>query len=351
MPQPLMISLVVNNFNYAEFVAEAIESALAQRGAETEVIVVDDGSTDGSRDVIRRYGDRVRTLLKENGGQASAFNSGFRASRGEIVIFLDADDTLLPDTAARITEVFTRRPGTAKVHYPLEMVDQKGRPTGFTIPAPHIQLPEGDLRERVLRSPADVTYPPTSGNAFSANCLKRILPMPESEYRTSADVYLVNLASLLGPVGRLTELGGRYRVHGRNAHFRPGFDLDHVRSTIRTTHATHAHLAELAASLGLREPGSIQLTSVTDVAHRLISCRVEPAAHPIPSDRPARLALRGAAAALRRQDLEPSRRLLYVGWFLAAAVAPRPAVLWLGEQLLRTWRRVGWGVRGTFSQR
>ena len=114
-----MISLVVNNFNYAEFVAEAIESALAQRGAETEVIVVDDGSTDGSRDVIRRYGDRVRTLLKENGGQASAFNSGFRASRGEIVIFLDADDTLLPDTAARITEVFTRRPGTAKVHYPV----------------------------------------------------------------------------------------------------------------------------------------------------------------------------------------------------------------------------------------
>ena len=347
-----MISVVVNNFNYAEFVADAIDSALAQRGAETEVIVVDDGSTDGSRDVIHSYGNRVRTRLKDNGGQASAFNAGFRASRGEIVIFLDADDTLLPDTAARVEDVFARQPETMKVHYPLEVVDQDGRPTGLSIPAPHLQLPEGDLRERVLRSPADIMFPPTSGNAFSASCLKRILPMPASEYRSlGADVYLINLASLLGPVGRLEDVGGRYRVHGRNTHFRPSLDLDRVRSTIRTTHATYAHLAELASSLGLREAGDIRLTSVTDLAHRLISCRLDPAAHPIPPDRPRALALSGAAAALRRRDLERSRRLLYVAWFLAAAAAPRPAVRWLGEQLLRTWRRVGWGRGGTFSPR
>jgi len=346
-----MISVIVNNFNYAEFLADAIDSALAQRDADTEVMVVDDGSTDGSRDVIMRYGDRVQVLLKENGGQASAFNAGFDASRGEIVIFLDADDTLLPDTAARVEDVFRRHPETAKVHYPLEVVDRDGRPTGFSIPAPNVLLPEGDLRESVLRSPADLLVPPTSGNAFSANCLRRILPMPAAEYRSLADVYLNNLASLLGPVGRLEDVGGRYRLHGRNTHFRPGLDLERVHSTIRATHATYAHLAGLASSLGLRQDGDIRLTSVTDLAQRLVSCRLDPASHPIPSDRPRALALSGAAAALRRPDLNRKRRLLYVGWFAATAVAPRTAVRWLGEKLFRAWIRVGWGRGVTFGRK
>jgi hypothetical protein len=334
-----VVTVIVNNFNYAEFVGDAIESALAQRGAEVEVIVVDDGSTDDSRSVIHSYGDRVTTLLQENGGQASAFNAGFRASRGQIVIFLDADDTLLPDTAARVADVFARRPQTMKVHYRLEVVDRDGRLTGCFIPAAGLQLPDGDVRKRVLRSPDDIPYPPTSGNAFSAAALKRILPMPEREYRgLGADVYLLHLASLLGEIGRLEGIGGRYRVHGRNVHFRAGLDLDSVRSTIRTTRATHAHLAELASSLGLAESGSGGWSSVTDLAQRLVSRRLEPESHPIAADRPVRLAFSGAAAALGRRDLDPSRRLLYAVWFLTAAVAPSPAVRWLGEQLLRSWR-------------
>ena len=339
----MKITVVVNNFNYAEFLGDAVDSALAQHDADTEVVVVDDGSTDESREILRRYGDSIRTVLKDNGGQASAFNAGFRASRGDVVIFLDADDTLLPDTAARVAEVFSRSPDIAKVHYPLEIVDDSQRPVGASIPARNLQLPQGDLRNRVLRSPADITYPPTSGNAFSASCLHQILPIPEHEYRSCADVYLINLASLIGPLGRLEEIGGRYRVHNRNTHFRGNFDLDRVRSTIRATEATHAHLAALASRLGLRPPGRVASASVTDLAQRLISCRLDPAGHPIASDRAAALAVRGSAAALRRRDLAVRSRLLYVGWFFAAAVAPRRSVRWLGDELFRTWRRVGWG--------
>src|SRR3954449_8708213 len=102
----MRVAVVVNNFNYERFLSTAIESALAQTHPDVEVVVVDDGSTDGSREVIAGYGDRVRAVYKENGGQASAFNAAFAACTGDVVIFLDADDALLPQTAARAAAAF-----------------------------------------------------------------------------------------------------------------------------------------------------------------------------------------------------------------------------------------------------
>jgi glycosyltransferase involved in cell wall biosynthesis len=95
-----LVSVIVGNYNYAAYVGEAIESVLAQTHPRVEVIVVDDGSTDGSRAVIERYGDRVRALFKPNAGQGSVYNAGFRMAQGELVLFLDSDDVLLP-TAER----------------------------------------------------------------------------------------------------------------------------------------------------------------------------------------------------------------------------------------------------------
>src|SRR5437764_1069566 len=88
------VSVIINNYNYGRFLAEAIESALSQTLPATEVIVVDDGSTDNSPEVIGRYEGRIRSIMKSNGGQASALNAGFGASSGDVVIFLDADDVL-----------------------------------------------------------------------------------------------------------------------------------------------------------------------------------------------------------------------------------------------------------------
>src|SRR4051812_487104 len=89
MAQARLVSVVVNNHDYGRFLAEAIDSALGQTYLHTEVIVVDDGSTDDSREIIAGYGSRVTAVLKENGGQASAFNAAFRELRGEVVLFLD----------------------------------------------------------------------------------------------------------------------------------------------------------------------------------------------------------------------------------------------------------------------
>ena len=121
-----LVSIVISNYNYGRFLGEAIDSALNQTYPHTEVIVVDDGSTDNSREIIESYGDRIIAVLKDNGGQASACNAGFRASRGEVVIFLDADDVLLPDTVRRVVAAFQAHPGAVKVQYRLHSEESVG---------------------------------------------------------------------------------------------------------------------------------------------------------------------------------------------------------------------------------
>src|SRR3712207_366484 len=105
-----LVSILVNNFNYGRFLAEAIDSALAQPYRPIEVVVVDDGSTDNSREIIAAYGDRVRTVLKPNGGRGSTFNAGWAAARGDVICFLDADDAFTPDKVARVMETFRQNP-------------------------------------------------------------------------------------------------------------------------------------------------------------------------------------------------------------------------------------------------
>src|SRR6201988_707109 len=91
----LLVTILINNYNYSRFLPYAIDSALAQTYRNIEVIVVDDGSTDNSREVLAKYAGRVIAVQKENGGQPTAFNAGFAASKGDIICFLDADDLFL----------------------------------------------------------------------------------------------------------------------------------------------------------------------------------------------------------------------------------------------------------------
>ncbi len=229
-------SVVVSSYNYARFLPEAIESALGQTCPDTEVVVVDDGSTDGSRRVIDSYRDAVRTILKENGGQASAFNAGFAASRGSVVLFLDSDDVLLPTAVDAALEAL-EPDGAVKAQWPLAEIDERGRPTGRLVP-------EEGLRGGALRSALiehgleEYDWPPTSGNAWSRDLLDELLPMPEAPYRTCPDIYLGALARLYGHIEVLDEPQSFYRVHGQNNVGRITYDeererLDHVYASLR----------------------------------------------------------------------------------------------------------------------
>ena len=212
------MSIVVNNYNYGRYVGEAVESALAQTYQPTEVVVVDDGSTDDSRNVLATYSADVTAVLKENAGQGSAFNAGFSACQGDVVCFLDADDVLSPSAVAECIPLFAE-PGTATVCWPLSVIDESSSSSGEVLPSR--PLSEGDLRDLVLeRGPAAQVTVPTSGNAWSRGFLQRVLPMPEALFRISADSYLHALSPLYGTTRVVNEPLGCYRVHGGNAYCR-----------------------------------------------------------------------------------------------------------------------------------
>ncbi|HSM57577.1 MAG TPA: glycosyltransferase, partial [Candidatus Sulfomarinibacteraceae bacterium] len=238
MKTEFLVSIVINNYNYGHFLRDAIDSALQQTYDPLEVIVVDDGSTDDSHAIIEAYGERIIPIFKENGGQASALNAGFARSQGEIVIFLDADDVLHTAIAEKVVAAYTDAPEAARVHYRLHVVSARGEQTGTYVPPAYLPLAAGDLRERATALVNGTNWPPTSGNAFAAWSLGRILPMPEEAYRTCADYYLLRANALCGPVAALDEVGGYYRLHADNTFLRPELNVGEVRQQIALVQAT-----------------------------------------------------------------------------------------------------------------
>ncbi|HZJ26323.1 MAG TPA: glycosyltransferase [Acidimicrobiia bacterium] len=108
-PAPL-VSVIIPAYNMVDFVAETIESALAQTYSAVEIIVVNDGSTDETAAAIAPYRDRIRYVEQENRGLAGARNTGIRVSRGEYLALLDADDLWLPDRLGHCVEHFAAHP-------------------------------------------------------------------------------------------------------------------------------------------------------------------------------------------------------------------------------------------------
>ncbi|NET11244.1 MAG: glycosyltransferase, partial [Symploca sp. SIO2B6] len=186
-PGPLTVSIIINNYNYELFLGQAIDSALNQDYPYVDVIVVDDGSQDSSVDIIHRYGDRIRPVIKENGGQASAMNAGFQASSGDLVLFLDADDYLFPDAVTTIIAAWSQ--DIVQSHARLKLVDIEGGHIDL-YPAPEIKFDQGDVTPLLLEKGRYNTSV-TSGTCFSREVLAEILPIPESDFRISADGYLV----------------------------------------------------------------------------------------------------------------------------------------------------------------
>jgi glycosyltransferase involved in cell wall biosynthesis len=210
------VSVIIDNYNHGRFLCAAIDSALSQPYPDTEVIVVDDGSTDDSRELIARYGNRIVAVLKDNGGQGSALNAGFRASRGDVVVFLDADDVLLPGAIETIVPRFADV-DVVKAHWSMPIIDAAGERTGG-VEEP--ELTGGDFREDVRREGplSDATLPsaPTSGNAWSRRFLERVMPMPEAAYIINADTYLFGLAPAFGRIVLLEQPQSLYRLHESN---------------------------------------------------------------------------------------------------------------------------------------
>lgn len=205
-------TIVITNYDYEAYVGRAIESALAQTYAAVDIVVVDDGSRDGSADVIRRY--PVPLVVKENGGQTSAGIASVPHITGDLVIFLDSDDTLYPDACARFAAAYA--PDVSLIVGGLDKVDTGGRIVGSY---PDRPLLASGHRAHVLRH-GFIPACPSSGNAFAAAHVRRMLGLaardPRGLGRNGIDGYLLMSAPFFGRVTSVPGSLGSYLVHGAN---------------------------------------------------------------------------------------------------------------------------------------
>jgi hypothetical protein len=275
MPDPL-VSIVISSFNSEKFLTTAIESALSQTYQNIEVVVVDDGSTDGSQTIIRRFGNAVRAVYQFNQCSTAAFNKGFAASSGTIVLFLDADDVLFPATVRQIMEAWVE--GTIKVQYRLELIDDEGKSKGAAFPRyPKNFTPK--VLHRDFLTTGNYPWPAKSGNAYDRSFLAKILPF-------STEGVINTVAPLFGEIISLPRPLACYRIPGSNqrASFSaiPARFLNHIAQKEREA----THLRQHAQSMGVELPlGNLAERSQTYVEIRLCASKLaQPGANSIPQD-------------------------------------------------------------------
>lgn len=329
MKEQRLVSIIINNYNYERFLGEAIESALNQTYSHVEVIVVDDGSTDHSRDVILKYGDRIIPILQPNGKQAEAFNSGFARSQGEIIIFLDSDDYLFPQAVAEIVKVW--QSDLAKVHYRLDVVDGRGQSMGYSYPQGTIPLSRGKVWQMLLET-SGYSSTPTSGNALNRKALTNLFPIPEA-YKLTADDYLSFQVPFYGEVVAIDHALGAYRVHDSNQWALATVTGDRFKRFVRHDLQNFALITNKAQELGYQIPPDLEQRSIGRLWSRIISLRLNAQNHPVESDRSIELIYQGIRSLWKYSNFNLPKRIFYSLWFIWVGLMPltlaKPAISWL----------------------
>lgn len=223
------VSVLIDAYNYGRYVDEAIESVLAQDfpAEEMEILVVDDGSTDDTRERVAKYGKRVQYFYKENGGQASAFNYGIARARGEYVALLDADDYWSPSKIRRVVEEFNSHPDAGLVYHPFrEFKTETGEwcDGGFNAVSGFVPA---DKKKILLYTACQ-----TSGLTFRTRLLRELLPLNE-EMTIQSDGLLAALIIFLGPVVAIPEPLAVYRIHASNLYYQSSARVDKRRQSRR----------------------------------------------------------------------------------------------------------------------
>lgn len=343
---PLRVSIVICNHNYGHFLEEAIRSALDQTLAAAEVVVVDDGSTDNSVEVARRHGDRVRLIQQPNGGQMSAYNTGFEHVSGDVVLFLDSDDKLLPDALAEVARAMEDR-AVARVHFKLELIDVQGQALGSVIPT---QLAEGDL-SALVRKGVLFLAAPGSGNAYRVDALRRIMPLPVSEQeRHGADFFAGYASAFVGNVRALNKVLGQYRIH--QTHDTQSLRFGNARLGLRGSQMIQARYLHLKQWLSRRLPNErLAEAAVVD-----FSIRKQEYAAAVFCDQGYLAGVKAGLAGLPSlsrsiwgRDGGPIMKLGLTGWALFVLFAPRAIGLPVARYVCNpSSRRQMLGTRGMF---
>jgi len=203
------VSIIIPVYQGDRFLAEAIESVLNQTYTNYEIIVVDDGSTDNSREVLLPYLDKIRYVYQENQGVAAARNRGIKIARGEFIAFLDQDDFWLPDKLALQVACFNAQPELGIVHCGWRRVDAIGEPLGDVKPWENV--PVLDLAGWLQWMPILL-----SAMIFKREMLEHIGGL-DTRFKQACDVDLVQRLALMGCQTKwVSDILTCYREHDRN---------------------------------------------------------------------------------------------------------------------------------------
>lgn len=301
------VSVVIPSYQHGAWIAEAIESALAQTRPPDEVLVVDAGSTDSTPDVLAGFGSRIRAFRRERLTVGANYNAGLAEVRGDVVAFLESDDALEPTYLAETCALLEARPEVDWVSTARRLVDADGRPTGVIARKPD---PSSDFSfERFLAGEIGAASTPVARR----KAFETVGPFATDTWAADADMSL--RFSLRLRMAYLDRPLYRHRRHGRNtssSHAATARELVGVVERLRRDHAeeigprdalvrkTLAKLHGMAAAARMEEEPSVPRDEV----------------------------LPGLRSALRLHPTSPKhiRR-----WLLVTLFGPR---------LLGTWRRV-----------
>ena len=212
----MKVTVLIDTYNHERFIERAITSVLEQDMPldDVEILVIDDGSTDRTPELVRCFEPRVRYLQKPNGGQASAFNFGFAQARGEIIATLDGDDRWTKEKLRRVLETLDANPEVGIVGHGFYEEYSHGRPDGLILPGSFYRLDLTTQQDAELFRHVAAFFG-TSRMTIRKSVLDRILPVPE-ELTIEADEYIFTLAPALRPAIILNEPLCYYGMHPGN---------------------------------------------------------------------------------------------------------------------------------------
>lgn len=207
---PASVTIVVPVFNGRAYVAEAIDSVLAQDHASLEIIVVDDGSTDDTLAIVERFADRVTVLRQANAGQSAALTAGWARASVDLLGYLCADDRLRPGAVAVTARALVDSRDAVLAYPDFGLIDATSSPTGMVTPP--------DYDERLLFGHLHCL--PGPGALFRRDAYQRAGPWDASLRQVPDLDFLLRLA-LLGPFVRVPQVLADYRRHAGAATYRP----------------------------------------------------------------------------------------------------------------------------------
>ncbi len=206
-----LVSVIIASYNRAEYVAQAVQSVLNQTYRNIEIVVVDDGSTDNTRESLERYRKEINYVYQERSERSKARNEGFRHSKGEYVAFLDSDDLWLPTKSERQVQVLNEKPEVGLVYTGVEFIDAQGNQYdgGFCWDEPEREVLYEDLMTH------NIVTGTTSSAMIRRSCLSRVGLFDES-MNTCEDFDLFRRVARYYKFYKIDLPLVRFRVHPEN---------------------------------------------------------------------------------------------------------------------------------------